>query len=174
MYIAETAHPSARASLSSIPGFYSILGVCSLWILGYFFTWRNIAYLSTIPLFLTFIIFSILPETPYWLIENGKEMEAKASLKFFRGSVPDIGDELHDIKLKYLEKQAKKQNGGKNVLNVLISKSFLKPFSCIGILRPLYVFSGVWVVTNYLTEWIKYSEIPLEPTLCSLILGIAR
>ena len=59
-------------------------------------------------------------------------------------------------------------------MNILTTPNFLKPFSCIGILRPIYVLSGIWAITNYLQEIMSDSGIPLDPSLCTLILGIDR
>ena len=84
VYIAETAHPDIRATLASLPGFADSIGISSIWILGHFVSWRTIAYFAVLPFGLLFPICFILPETPYWLMENGQVDAAKKALQFFR------------------------------------------------------------------------------------------
>ena len=40
---------------------------------GYFLTWFNTAYVLVCPPIVLTILMSLLPETPYWLIEKGQE-----------------------------------------------------------------------------------------------------
>ena len=69
-YISETVHPSIRGSLATLPAFMMSAGMVMVWIIAYFLTWRMTAYLLVIPPILLFLLMALLPETPYWLIEN--------------------------------------------------------------------------------------------------------
>ena len=77
IYIAETSHPNVRANLVSLfLPFYS-LGMLFVWVLGYYLSWRNTAYVSMIPSILLLILIIPLPETPYWLVQKNKNDLAK-------------------------------------------------------------------------------------------------
>ena len=173
VYIAETAYPDGRATLSSIVGFSFSFGVCTLWFLGYFFEWQTIAFLATVPAILSFVGFLFLPDTPYWLIQNQRFEEAHASLKYFRRHDEDeeVINEFNEILQHYHHKKALSQV---EKLKSLFSFAFIKPFTCIGILYPLYEFSGTIITTNYLQSIIIESKFELEPPTCSLILGFVR
>ena len=170
VYIAETAHPNGRATLSSIIGLSYNFGVCILWFLGYFFEWQYVAFLSTLPAVITFFGFLILPETPYWLIQNQKFEEAYASLKYFRKN-----DEEKEVENEYqemLQSRQEKLNQGR--LQIICSLTFFRPFLCIGILYPLQELGGLIITTNYFQSIMIDSKIELETKTCSLILGFVR
>ena len=173
VYIAETAHPDGRATLSSFVGLFYSFGVCLLWILGYFFSWQTLAFLATVPTLLSFVGFLILPDTPYWLVQNQRFEEAYASLKYFRRNDQDkqVISEFDEILQHFHQKKDLSQP---EKLQRMFSFAFIKPFACIGILYPLYEFSGTTIITNYMQSIIIESKIELEPPTCSLILGFVR
>ena len=169
VYIAETVHPDVRATLASITGFAYSLGICTLWFLGYFFSWKTVAFLSTIPTILVFLGFLYLPDSPYWLVQNQQTEKAWASLAFFRGE-KDITEEFNEI----LEHHQAKSQATKLTCRTLFSRAFWLPFMSIGILHPLYQFSGTLAFTNYLQSIMNASGIGLKTSTCTLILGIVR
>ena len=173
VYIAETAHPDHRATLISMVGFSYSLGICLLWFLGYFFAWQTVAYLSTVPPILNFIGFLLLPDAPFWLVQHRKFEEAFTALKYFRRNYEDerVIDEFNEI-LEHYQQKLKLSHYDK--VKIMCSRAFIKPFLCIGILYPLYEFSGTMVTTNYLQSLMIESKIELEPRTCSLILGLIR
>ena len=173
VYIAETAHPDGRATLSSLVGLSFTFGVCILWILGYFLDWKSLAFVSTVPPFLTFVGFLFLPESPYWLIQNKRFEEAYAALKYFRRNDEDkkVKDEFDEILQHYHQKKVMSHS---EKLKSIFSLQFVKPFSCIGILYTMYEFSGTASTTNYLQSIIIESKIDLESRTCSLILAFVR
>ena len=56
-----------------------------VWIIGFYLDWRMTAYILTIPPIVMTLSIIMLPETPYWLIENNNYEAAIKSLQFFRG-----------------------------------------------------------------------------------------
>ena len=52
-------------------------GFLLTWVVGYFETWRNTAYILTIPSILVSLCLIALPESPYWLVEANKTDLAK-------------------------------------------------------------------------------------------------
>ena len=173
VYIAETAHPDHRATLISMVGFSYSLGICLLWFLGYFFAWQTVAYLSTVPPILNFIGFLLLPDTPFGLVQHHKFEEAFTALKYFRRNYEDeqVIDEFNEI-LEHYQQKLKLSHYDK--VKIMCSRAFIQPFLCVGILYPLYEFSGTIVTTNYLQSLMIESKIELEPRTCSLILGLIR
>ena len=170
-------------------------GLSVIWILRYFWSSRIIAYIAAVPPSLCLIMFCFLPETPYWLIgeiyvlwncarvlkilliEHDLEPEAVKSLQFFRLNVDqeDISKEIFEIQLQHLEKKASKKSTSWNwTLSRLCSMSFLKPFGCIGILSSLTMVSGLCVMSNYLSEFMKESGSNIEPSVGQLSIGIIR
>ena len=52
------------------------------WILGYFLSWRMIAWILIIPPTILILLLIWLPESPYWLIEHDKMDESLSVLHF--------------------------------------------------------------------------------------------
>ena len=69
-------------------------GMCMVWTFSYFVSWRMTAFIGIIPPTLLFLLLIPLPETPYWLIEDENEDQAKKSLQFYRGAEYNISEEL--------------------------------------------------------------------------------
>ena len=173
VYVAETAHPDGRATLTSLVGLSFSFGVCILWILGYFLDWQSLAFVSTVPPILTFVGFLFLPDSPYWLVQNQRFDGAYASLKYFRRNDEDkeVINEFDEILQHYQQKKVMSQS---EKLKSIFSLQFFKPFACIGILYTMYEFSGTASTTNYLQSIIIESKIGLESRTCSLILAFVR
>ena len=77
VYISESVHPNVRGSLVVLPNLFMSLGLLLIWTLAYFFSWKITAYLAMVaPVMLTFFMW-FLPESPYWLVESHKFVEAK-------------------------------------------------------------------------------------------------
>ena len=79
------AHPDIRASLVILPSTFITIGALLVWIFGSFLSWRMTAYLMIIPSLVLVLLLSRLPETPYWLIQDGNLGMARKSLQYFRG-----------------------------------------------------------------------------------------
>ena len=171
-YTAETVHPQIRGNLVVLSPFFLSLGMLFDWLLGYFFSWRTIAYVASIPCVLLTIALYFLPESPYWLIEKDRKSEAETSLKFYRGSKFDIMSELDEIHQKHLEKEG--QNSWKWVLQRICSKAFLKPFSCIGVLYILITWVGMDIVMSYMVSILHETGSNFDPTIGPILAGIVR
>ena len=82
-----------------------------------------------------------LPESPYWLVEDDQYSLAQKSLEFFRGEAYDITEEMNEIVEK---RDSKRTENRTSTLKRMIDsrKSFLEPFSCIGVLYLLGSWTG--------------------------------
>ena len=138
-----------------------------------FSSWRIVSFCGIAPCCITMLALIILPETPYWLIENNQLDEARKSLHFFRGRNYDTDLELNEIQEKHLSKL---QNSKSYlwILKRLCSRAFFKPFSCIGILEGLYCLTGFDVVIVYMISNLKETGSSIDPNLGPIIVGIVR
>ena len=117
-------------------------GMLTVWILGYFYTWRTTAFLVMLPMVVLFIGLIQLPESPYWLVEDDQYNLAKKSLEFFRGEAYDITEEMNEIVEKRDSKRTETNSSSTLKRMTASRKAFLKPFSCIGILYLLGSWTG--------------------------------
>ena len=115
-----------------------------------------------------------LPESPYWLIDADKLEEAVKSLLFFRGSHYEIGEEISEIQMKHLTKNANVTSRFELVYKRLFSPMFLKPFSCIGVIWALNFVSGHAAYGNYLYDLIEESGSSIPMTFGPMVVGFIR
>ena len=173
IYIAETVHPSCRATLSSMVGFAYSAGICLLWMLGYFFTWQVVAYISSMPALLSFLAFLYLPDSPYWLLKNQRNQQAYESLKLFRPNETEkeVIEEFNEMLEHFSQKQMKKVD---TFINRIRSPAFVKPMVFMAILYSLYFSTGQSTISSYLQLIMMESKIELRTETCAIILGVAQ
>ncbi|XP_050437238.1 uncharacterized protein LOC126843634 [Adelges cooleyi] len=98
-YIGEITEPRIRGSLSSVANTGTSVGMVLISILGCFYHWKYIALLSASCPLLCICLVLVIPESPIWLITQGKTEEAKKSLRWLRGWVeePVIEEEFRNL-----------------------------------------------------------------------------
>ncbi|CAM9828892.1 unnamed protein product [Scytosiphon promiscuus] len=90
------------------------VGVAAWAVLSYGHSWRLLALVSAVPPFAVLCCFSFIPESPRWLIANGREGEAKQVLTAI---AKRNGVELVDITI-VPEEKPKDRTSGSGVLNL--------------------------------------------------------
>ncbi|KAK0161360.1 hypothetical protein PV327_009838 [Microctonus hyperodae] len=85
----------------------SHVGVLFSYIAGTYLNWRQSAVVVAIAPTMLFVGTLFIPETPSYLVLNGRDEEAAGSLKWLRGEHVDITQELQVIKTNVLASRAK-------------------------------------------------------------------
>eukprot|EP00092_Neocalanus_flemingeri_P030885 GFUD01033541.1.p1 GENE.GFUD01033541.1~~GFUD01033541.1.p1 ORF type:complete len:513 (+),score=81.63 GFUD01033541.1:247-1785(+) len=166
VYNAEIAHPDMRGSLGTIIGNMFALGSVFTYLTGYFVhSWRTIAWLQMIPVGLLGISVIFIPDSPYWLIERGREQDARRSLIILRGSSYDIEEEFGEIVNKKRIKDAR----GRSVLQTLCSRVFIIPFIRIGSLMMITQWAGINVITSYMVNIFMEAGSSIDPSLAPIL-----
>lgn len=94
VYISEISLPGIRGCLSAILKVLGHVGVLLSYVAGSYLNWRQSALLVAIAPSMLFLGTLFIPETPSYLILNGKDDEAASSLQWLRGTRADITYEL--------------------------------------------------------------------------------
>lgn len=97
VYISEIAHPEIRGCLCSVAKLTANVGMLMSFILGVYLDWRQLAMVAAIAPALLFLAVFLIPETPSFLLYQGHEAEAAASLLWLRGG-QDISQELETMR----------------------------------------------------------------------------
>lgn len=90
-------------------------------------------------------------------------------MQFFRGNQYDISEEIQEIQSKHLKKLAQAKNSIS--WNKIFSSSFLKPFSCVGLLCIFSIMSGYNVITSYMISILEESGSSVDPNLGPILTG---
>merc|ERR1719285_155119 len=97
VYLAETAHPDMRGMLAALPSVMEALGYIFTYAIGYGIqNWRLVAWFELIAPVLLGVSAIFLPESPFWLVERGRDKEAYQSLRKLRGPDYDVQPELDE------------------------------------------------------------------------------
>ena len=164
----ETVHPSLRGSLVILPGIFMTFGQLVSWILGYFLSWRTTAYVLMAPPLLLILLFLPFPESPYWLIEKSKLKLAKKSLEFYRGDQYNVAEELLEISQSH-ESKLRNTSKKSNTVQKLLSVTFLKPFSCVGLLYIIFTWTGHFNFQIYMIIILREIESSIGSDIASRI-----
>ena len=166
VYNAEIAHPDFRGSLGTIIGNMFALGSVYTYLSGYLIhSWRTIAWLQLVPSCLLGISVIFVPDSPYWLVERGREEEARRSLVRLRGRNYNIDKEFEEI----VAKKRLKQQKGHSVMQTLCSRVFLIPFLRIGSLMMITQWAGINVITSYMVNIFMEAGSSIDPSLAPIL-----
>ncbi|XP_018579892.1 facilitated trehalose transporter Tret1 [Anoplophora glabripennis] len=141
MYIAEIADQRIRGFLSSVIYLMMLTGVLLIYIVGPFLPFYFPSLLGVILLSIELIVFSLLPETPYYLISKGKHEEAKRSLQKFR-STDDVASELKEIS-SAIEKQMAEKG---RIQDIVLIKNNRKAMLIMTVLNAAQQLSSINVI----------------------------
>ncbi|KAM9392319.1 solute carrier family 2, facilitated glucose transporter member 8 [Pholidichthys leucotaenia] len=85
LYISEMAHERVRGTLGSCVQLMVVTGIMGAYLAGLFMDWRWLAICCSIPPTLLLVFMCFMPETPRFLLSQGKRREAEEALRFLRG-----------------------------------------------------------------------------------------
>jgi len=171
VYNAEIAHPEMRGSLGTIASNMFTLGSIYTYTIGYFATsWRIVAWMQLLPACLLGISVIFIPDSPYWLVEKGREEEAKRSLVRLRGESYDIEEEFLEI----VNKKKAKEELGRSVQQTLCSRVFFIPFLRIGTLMMIAQWTGMSAIGTYMVNIFMDSGSSINPELAPILVFTIR
>jgi len=103
MYIAELVPPRIRGGLVSFNQLMITLGILAAYIVDWGFApfannWRWMFALGVVPGAALAIGMFFMPFSPRWLVEKGREDDARVVLERYRLEGDDIDGEIHEIK----------------------------------------------------------------------------
>ncbi|XP_050500554.1 facilitated trehalose transporter Tret1-like [Diabrotica virgifera virgifera] len=96
-YIGEITTPAVRGKWGNLLSGSYYIGEFSINVIGSYFGVVTSSYICLPLPMIFFILFVMVPESPYYLLINGKEEKAKNSLIYFRGD-KDIDKRFNQLK----------------------------------------------------------------------------
>src|SRR4051812_11385986 len=102
LYIGEIVPPDVRGRLVSLNQLAITLGILISELIAYFLTssgqWRTMIVIAVIPSAVLLVGMLFQPESPAWLVEQGREDDARAIMHQSRDRQDDIDGEIREIK----------------------------------------------------------------------------
>ncbi|XP_031837333.1 facilitated trehalose transporter Tret1 isoform X2 [Nomia melanderi] len=168
IYLGEIADPRIRGSLISMNVNASSIGMFLGNAMGPYLSMEMFGYVSLVPNILFMILFSLIPESPYYYLLHGDTGKAEESLKWFRREA--------DVKAEMRELQEFVDGAGTNIF--LNLKEFLLPSNLkrTMLVLGIYAFSymsGYNAMFAYAEIIVTKCKINMKPSLAVTILGLA-
>ncbi|CAG0897238.1 unnamed protein product [Cyprideis torosa] len=168
LYISECSTPKYRGSLASMAQLMVCIGVASCYSLGAALEWRPLAWasLSLVPIvvFLTFL----QPESPAFLVAQGKIQDAHKSLSRLRGVTgPQIEEEIQALEVQILEERSQKLE-----LSSLLNKEFLKPFFLCQMTMIFQQISAINIVVFFTVDIFESAGSSIDDNVATIIVGV--
>ncbi|XP_025801293.1 putative polyol transporter 1 [Panicum hallii] len=105
VYTAEISPAASRGLLTSFPDFFINLGILLGYVSNYAFArlplhlgWRVMLGIGAAPSALLALMVLVMPESPRWLVKNGRLADARAVLEKTSGTPEEAAERLADIK----------------------------------------------------------------------------
>ncbi|NWT32406.1 GTR6 protein, partial [Cardinalis cardinalis] len=168
VYISEISHPGVRGMLGACPQIMAVLGSLVLYALGLVLDWRWLAVAGEVPVLAMVLLLCFMPNSPRFLLSQGKEEEALGSLCWLRGEDTDYAREYEQIK-DSLRKQSRRVSCAE------LKDPFLyKPILISGLMRFLQQLSGVTCILVYLQPIFKKTSVILKAEYDAALVGLVR
>ncbi|KAM6193171.1 solute carrier family 2, facilitated glucose transporter member 6 [Sarcoramphus papa] len=172
VYLSEISHPGVRGMLGACPQIMAVLGSLVLYALGKYLRlvldWRWLAVAGEVPVLTMIVLLCFMPNSPRFLLSQGKDDEALGSLCWLRGKDTDYGREYQQIK-DSVRKQSRRVSCAE------IKDPFIyKPILIAVGMRFLQQLSGVTCVLVYLQSIFKKTSVILKPEYDAALVGLVR
>ena len=163
VYITEICTPEWRTTFNSGLSAFYMIGMVMVYTLGKpdLLNWRWLAGVSCIFPILSIVFLGFIPESPAWLVTQGRKADARKALVWLRGPKYDITEEFDKLEASYAKTQkGKEEETGRKVSLENIQQTFrklgrpdvFKPLLLVTTLSALQQFTGTATTTYYAVE----------------------
>lgn len=169
VYLGETILAKVRGTLGLFPTLIGNGGMLTCYTAGRFLQWKPLAWVGlAICVPFLFLVF-VLPESPVWYINKGKDDSSKSALRWLRSKSYDIEPEFDEIKKST-------QEHSKRTLNIkdFFTKSNMKPLLIALGLMFFQQLSGINAVVFFTTTIFEMAGSTIDSSLCTIIVGIVN
>ncbi|XP_060927990.1 solute carrier family 2, facilitated glucose transporter member 8 isoform X1 [Limanda limanda] len=167
LYISEMAHERVRGTLGSCVQLMVVLGIMGVYLAGLFLDWRWLAICCSVPPTLLMVCMCFMPETPRFLLSQGKRREAEEALRFLRG--PDAPVEWECARIE----SGCDERGSGFQMSDLKDPGVYKPL-LIGVLLMIFQqFTGINAIMFYAETIFEQAHFK-ESDLASVIVGLIQ
>ncbi|CAH0764694.1 unnamed protein product [Diatraea saccharalis] len=164
--VAEMTHPKNRGAFLTLISLSLTIGVLLCHSLGTYLTWQQCALVCSFITFTSLLMIIFSPESPSWLISQGRYEEAAKVFKWLRGDGQD-NDELESMMKAQQMIRKSSVDGIKLPLSLKVTRAlryftstiqkpeFFKPIIIMMLLYTMFQFSGINVISSYAIDIIK-------------------
>ncbi|XP_023342031.1 facilitated trehalose transporter Tret1 [Eurytemora carolleeae] len=168
VYIGEIASPKLRGFLGTIFQGCVVLGILSMYSLGIFLSWDVLAFIAVlVPIFTLILAIFLLPDSPTWLISDGRIEFATEVTLWLR----DRELVLHEIE-ELTETSLRADESPFPSPPSYCDASKTKPVSLIFLVMLINQLCGISVVETFFHGIFNWNDTVLPASLSSSIVGV--
>uniref|UniRef100_A0A1B6F7M6 Major facilitator superfamily (MFS) profile domain-containing protein n=1 Tax=Cuerna arida TaxID=1464854 RepID=A0A1B6F7M6_9HEMI len=170
MYVAEVSEPEVRGALGSLFAFFLVGGFLIEYVFGPYVSFSALIYINFIPSILFFILFSIMPETPYYCLRKKNVSGALASLTWLRSgrSEEDVQNELTTMQSQVNKSMSEKAT----IMDLVTHRGNRRGMTISCGLFFVQQFSGLNVVLFYAQNIFIMAGTSFSSSVSTIIMGV--
>ncbi|XP_043269296.1 uncharacterized protein [Venturia canescens] len=169
-YISEIAEPSARGTLGAMFQLFLALGIVLAFVVGAAVPYTAFAITCGVVEALFVATFFFMPESPTWLIGQGRRSEASHALGIFRGDVYDTNIELSNLENE-MEKNSSKKS---SVFDLIKTRGNRKAVLASFGMMAFQQLSGINAVIFYTVTIFEAAGSDMDPDLAAIIVALVQ
>lgn len=153
IFIAEIAEPHLRGFLIGSPFVAYSFGILLVFIMGWQFSWRVVAWAAIILPCIAWIALFFANESPAWLVRNRRDREAYQSMRWLRSTDAKARTEVKELIQRFEEEQLETRN--ESLWAAVKQRGVLKPLLIINVFNIFQILSGTFLVVFYAVQIIE-------------------
>ncbi|ODM92464.1 Facilitated trehalose transporter Tret1, partial [Orchesella cincta] len=168
VYVTESASPNIRGMLASGFDMMITVGILYIFLVGTFVSWEWQAVACGLIPIVFHLLMLLVPESPRYLVEQGKHSDASKALQWLRGasSSQQVETELEELTASVNESQSKSATW-----KDLLEKSSLKPTVLAVSLMVFQQLAAIDAVMFYTVDIFASSGADINENLSANIVG---
>ncbi|KAK9500632.1 hypothetical protein O3M35_001862 [Rhynocoris fuscipes] len=168
VYLAEIAEPKLRGQFCGNFQVFWYIGLLWAYITGPYLEYQTYIYVCCIPAILFLISYSMIPESPYYLLMIKKEDKARKALSWLRAG-EDIDKEFAEIK-ESVDEDMKNKGRWKDLF---ATKKDRRAFIIVQIVCVIKFLSGMSSIVLYATQtFASSSQLSITSDEMTIILAV--
>src|SRR5207248_1188857 len=173
-YLSELAPARLRGAMGSLNQIFIVSGILIAFLVSYWLgpasAWRWMFAGAIVPAIVLLAGMVVLPETPRWLIKNGREEEARRVLVSAHGNDVDLEEEVEQIR-EVIRIDTEQKGRFRDLFSPLVA-----PMLIVAILLAMgQQFSGVNAVNAYFPSMLIALGFATQAALLSgVLLGVTK
>ncbi|CAG9855590.1 unnamed protein product [Phyllotreta striolata] len=172
LYVAEVTEDHNRGKFGCYFGILHQIGHLFGFVIGPFFSVKYFTLITISPLLIFLVIFTMLPETPMYLLAKGREEECKMALRKLRSNKTE---EEIEVDLEKLKENLKKQKEEKGKITDLTKKRESRLAVILGLLPLITTYcSGVTVIFTFLAPFFDEAGTSLSGDIVAIIIVVFK
>lgn len=174
IYVSETVMPKWKGTLGGLTGFLAKLGIILSFVFGSYTSYLTLNLMSMSFTVLFLVLFRWIPESPVYLMETGKWLEAEEALRKIWGEKEKerISEEIKAIQNKMCDKVPQNKF---HILKQFITEKYLRRgLIIVGGVYTFQMFSGYPAIVRYTVDIFQRAGTTYSSHIAAIFLAVSQ